>query len=369
MWPLSRSRSASAASALKPAPFRPRLFVRRFAASTHGPGFDSGSHGGGARPTMPQLVAHVSRVIERERRTVEGALERNDIEVVRGRASFHGAHTLQVETSDGHRSLDAERILIAVGTRPGRPDGAEPDGQTTVTSDTILGIGQLPRTMAVVGAGVIGVEYASMFAALGVAVTLIERRTAPAGIPRPRDRGRAAAPDAQTQRHVPAGRGGGPRSRWSRARRRGRCCCWSPASDLVADVVLLSAGRVRRPTAESRRGRSARRTSGDGSRSTRRSARPCRTSTPPATSSAIRPGGDVAASRAGWPPATPSASRPGRSAPHFPIGIYASAGDLDGRPHRAGTDARPRAVRDRGGPLPRDRARADPGRRQRPASR
>ena len=143
------------------------------------PGLESASHTHSPRPTMTQLVQHVGRVIEREMRTVQSALERNDIEVVRGRASFLDSHTLAVDTQDGRRRLVADHVLIAVGTRPGHPTGAEPDGQIVVDSDGILGISHLPRTMAVVGAGVIGIEYASMFAALGVQVTIIDQRARP----------------------------------------------------------------------------------------------------------------------------------------------------------------------------------------------
>ena len=131
------------------------------------------------RPTMQQLIGHVGRVIQREISTIQDALARNEVDVVPGRASFIEPHTLQVESFDGHRLLSAEHILIAVGTRPSQPRGAEPDGQTIITSDHILNLTHLPRTLAVVGAGVIGIEYASMFAALGVQVTVIDQRPRP----------------------------------------------------------------------------------------------------------------------------------------------------------------------------------------------
>src|SRR5262249_14234435 len=80
---------------------------------------------------------------------------------------------------NGHRLISADYILVAVGTRPSKPEGLDPDGQTLITSDDILTLQQLPRTLAVVGAGVIGIEYASMFAALGVQVTVIDQRPRP----------------------------------------------------------------------------------------------------------------------------------------------------------------------------------------------
>ena len=73
----------------------------------------------------------------------------------------------------------AANILIAVGTTPSRPHGVDSDGRTITTSDTVLNLEHLPRTMVVVGAGVIGIEYASMFAALGVQVTVIDGRPRP----------------------------------------------------------------------------------------------------------------------------------------------------------------------------------------------
>ena len=132
-----------------------------------------------ARPTMHQLVGHVERVIERELFVVQENLSRNDIQVVRGIASFIDEHTLQVEGVDGRRRLSADKVLIAVGTRPSDPPGIEADNRTIMTPDSLLDLEKMPRSIAVVGAGVIGIEYASMFAALGVQVTVIDRRPRP----------------------------------------------------------------------------------------------------------------------------------------------------------------------------------------------
>lgn len=128
------------------------------------------------RPTMEQLVGHVSHVIQREIEIVQDALTRNGIELIHGMAAFEGPHTISVETADGRRRIDAANVLIAVGTVPSTPRGVAPDGEVIMTSDTILDLKHLPKTMVVVGAGVIGVEYASMFAALGVQVTVIDQR-------------------------------------------------------------------------------------------------------------------------------------------------------------------------------------------------
>ncbi|MFM9888624.1 MAG: Si-specific NAD(P)(+) transhydrogenase [Burkholderiales bacterium] len=146
------------------------------------PGLESGdgrSSRTRVRPTMEQLVAHVEQVIQREIGIVQDVLTRNDVTLVHGRASFVGPHAISVASRDGARVLQADNFLIAVGTQPGRPRGAAPDGETLLTSDSVLGMKQLPRTMVVVGAGVIGIEYTSMFAALGVQVTLIDQRPRP----------------------------------------------------------------------------------------------------------------------------------------------------------------------------------------------
>ena len=132
-----------------------------------------------SRPTMQQLVGHVERVIERELSVVQENLARNDVEVIRGRASFVDPHTVLVEGLQGRRRLAVDKVLVAVGTRASDPPGLAPDGRTIMTSDHVLDIDNLPRNLAVVGAGVVGIEYASMFAALGVQVTIIDRRPRP----------------------------------------------------------------------------------------------------------------------------------------------------------------------------------------------
>jgi NAD(P) transhydrogenase len=131
------------------------------------------------RPTMAQLLRRVGQVIRREADVVQDQLARNDVELLRGKASFAGPHTLRVEAIEGSRTLTAEHLLIAVGTRPSEPSQVKPDGRTLLLSDNILSLEKLPHSLAVVGGGVIGIEYASMFAALGVQVTVIDKRPRP----------------------------------------------------------------------------------------------------------------------------------------------------------------------------------------------
>ena len=102
---------------------------------------------------------------------------RNRIRVIGGEARFIDPHTVGIRGEDGgDRSLSAARILIAVGTRPARPASVAFDGRTILDSDDIVSLDWIPSSLVVVGAGVIGIEYASMFAAVGTKVTVIEQR-------------------------------------------------------------------------------------------------------------------------------------------------------------------------------------------------
>ncbi|HTQ80521.1 MAG TPA: Si-specific NAD(P)(+) transhydrogenase, partial [Thermoanaerobaculia bacterium] len=115
----------------------------------------------------------------RESLVIEDQLLRNGIEVFRGEASFADPHTLLVDLGGNRTTLTAAQILIAVGTRPAPPPGVEADGRTILTSDEIVRLQEVPRSLVVVGAGVVGIEYASMFAALGTNVTLVDRQRRP----------------------------------------------------------------------------------------------------------------------------------------------------------------------------------------------
>jgi NAD(P) transhydrogenase len=130
----------------------------------------------GARPTSTQLLARVSDVVRREIDVLDQQLRRNDVDVIRGEAEFHDPHTLLIRSETGSRTVRAATIVVAVGTRAVTPPGAVADGEVAITSDDIIGLKRLPRAMTVVGGGVIGIEYASIFAQLGIEVTVVERR-------------------------------------------------------------------------------------------------------------------------------------------------------------------------------------------------
>ena len=128
-----------------------------------------------ARPTCQQLLAGVDHVISREVEVIEHQLRRNDVAVLTGQAAFIDPHTLELRTEAGTRRITAANVVIAVGTEPAPPPGMAADGEVILTTNDVVRLPRLPRTLAVVGAGVIGIEYASIFSAVGVNVTLVER--------------------------------------------------------------------------------------------------------------------------------------------------------------------------------------------------
>ncbi|GJL55610.1 MAG: NAD(P)(+) transhydrogenase [Nitrospirales bacterium] len=107
---------------------------------------------------------------------VEDQLWRNNIELILGEASFTDAHTLVITSENATKTVTAENILIAVGTMAASPPGVPVNGENIVTSDEMVCLTHLPRGLVVVGAGVIGMEYASMFAALEIHVTVVDKR-------------------------------------------------------------------------------------------------------------------------------------------------------------------------------------------------
>ncbi len=155
---------------------RNRPFERPLAAPMTGGALGPGGNG---RPSAADLLGRVAEVVARESAVIENQLSRNGVDVYRGDGRFVDAHTLAVAAENGTSLLTTDKVLIACGTRPAPPPGMPADGETVITSDEIVRLGRIPRRMVVVGAGVIGIEYASMFAALGTEVTLIDRQRRP----------------------------------------------------------------------------------------------------------------------------------------------------------------------------------------------
>ncbi|HKX31207.1 MAG TPA: Si-specific NAD(P)(+) transhydrogenase, partial [Blastocatellia bacterium] len=127
---------------------------------------------------MTDLLYRANHVIRNEVEVTRSQLLRNRIEVINGAATFVDPHTLRIDQPErrGHREVTSRSIVIATGSRATEDKHIPFDGQRVFTSDDILGLDHVPRTLAVIGAGVIGCEYASIFAALGVRVTLIDKR-------------------------------------------------------------------------------------------------------------------------------------------------------------------------------------------------
>ncbi|HEX7728098.1 MAG TPA: Si-specific NAD(P)(+) transhydrogenase [Terracidiphilus sp.] len=126
--------------------------------------------------TMADLAFRVQSVIKTEVDVTEAQLSRNGIDVVHGVARFVDPHKLCVEGPQTETTIEADRVILAVGTRPASSPKVPINGRTIVNSDQVLDVPDLPRSLIVVGGGVVGVEYACMFAILGVRVTLIEKR-------------------------------------------------------------------------------------------------------------------------------------------------------------------------------------------------
>ncbi|OBK16542.1 NAD(P)(+) transhydrogenase [Mycobacterium asiaticum] len=128
--------------------------------------------------TPADLLARTQHVIGKQVDVVRSQLMRNRIDLVLGHGRFVDPHTILVEEdAQGERvTVSGDYIVIATGTKPVRPSGVEFDEKRVLDSDGILDLRSLPASMVVVGAGVIGIEYASMFAALGTKVTVVEKR-------------------------------------------------------------------------------------------------------------------------------------------------------------------------------------------------
>ncbi len=126
---------------------------------------------------MSDLMFRVRAVVQREAEVISNQLRRNQIAVIDGMAKFLDPHTIEVASADGPTvQLKAERVMIACGTRPAHNPNIPLDGQRIFDSDQLPSIETLPKEIIVVGAGVVGLEFASMFAAMNVEVNLIDAR-------------------------------------------------------------------------------------------------------------------------------------------------------------------------------------------------
>ena len=126
--------------------------------------------------SMADLIFRVQHVIKTEIDVTQAQLSRNNIDMITGLASFTSPTQLKVESSRGVQEYEAHTFVLATGTKPAASARVPLNGHSIINSDQILQMPEIPKTMMVVGGGVIGVEYTCMFATLGVRVILIEKR-------------------------------------------------------------------------------------------------------------------------------------------------------------------------------------------------
>lgn len=128
--------------------------------------------------SMGDLTFRVNKVIEDENKLLAEQCAGNGVEVVYGTARFADAHTVEVLDAQGQVShqVEAEKVLIAVGSKPRQPIDIPKDPEIFMDSDQVFRMKQLPKSLIVLGGGIIGCEYATMFAALGIRVLLLDRR-------------------------------------------------------------------------------------------------------------------------------------------------------------------------------------------------
>jgi NAD(P) transhydrogenase len=128
------------------------------------------------RIAMADLIFRAQAVMAREVEVIKSQLRRNYVTILEGDARFLDANTLEVKSDEGSQLVGGRHVLIACGTRPAHSADIPMDGHRIFDSDQVHCLEEIPRDLIVVGAGIIGLEYASMFAALGVKVTLLDQR-------------------------------------------------------------------------------------------------------------------------------------------------------------------------------------------------
>ncbi len=128
------------------------------------------------RISMSDLIFRAQAVMAREIEVIKAQLRRNYVTTLEGDARFTDPHTIEIRSDEGSQLVRGQHVLIACGTRPAHSVDIPIDGKRIFDSDQVHTLDDVPRELIVVGAGIIGLEYASMFAALGVKVTLLDQR-------------------------------------------------------------------------------------------------------------------------------------------------------------------------------------------------
>jgi NAD(P) transhydrogenase len=126
--------------------------------------------------TVQDLVGSTAQIIRNETSVFEAQLRRNNVRLIRGKGQFQDQHHIEVKTPHGPSVLEADLVLLAVGSSPAHPPDMPFDGHKVLDSNQILNLTALPKRLVVVGAGIIGMEYACIFSALGTSVTVVDQR-------------------------------------------------------------------------------------------------------------------------------------------------------------------------------------------------
>jgi NAD(P) transhydrogenase len=129
-----------------------------------------------ALPDMKRLLRRKDWVVRNEASVVKHQLKRNKIEIFHGRGVLVGPHEVEIHSEQGQEKITGEFIFIATGSRPVAPPHIHVDGKRILDSNNVLDLDRLPNSMIILGAGIIGAEYASMFSMAGTHVTMIDRR-------------------------------------------------------------------------------------------------------------------------------------------------------------------------------------------------
>lgn len=136
-----------------------------------------GVHSTQLRPlSINDLRGPRDMLIANHQQTIRSFFDRNRVQVLPGSASFVAPDRIRVANREGEEIVEADHVVIATGSRPRRPAAVPFDDHVIVDSDTLLDLDSIPKSLAVVGSGVIGCEYATVFAMLGTRVTIVDRR-------------------------------------------------------------------------------------------------------------------------------------------------------------------------------------------------
>ncbi|MCF6097817.1 dihydrolipoyl dehydrogenase, partial [Thermovorax subterraneus] len=130
---------------------------------------------GSITPQISQIIERKNKIVKRLQEGIEYLFQQNNVKLIKGTAKLTGKETVQIQKQDGsNETLKADNIIIATGSTPAKLPLFPFDGKKILTSDEILDIDHIPESITIVGAGVIGLEFATFFSAMGSAVTMVE---------------------------------------------------------------------------------------------------------------------------------------------------------------------------------------------------